>query len=549
VLLASCHGSSAETTTTQVGSSDASSTSPADANASSDDASEAGLPHDAGTLVDAAADADASPVPVGSSVLQYHSHPNRDGYFIDAKLTKAAAAGFRLDRSFRTSFTGNVYGAPLYVENGPSGNGTFYLATESDDVFAFDEKTGAVVWQRNVGTPADASGAGCGNIHPLGITGTPAIDLATRQIVFSAASSDGDGGIATHTIYALSIDDGTIRWSVDVSKLTAGNDAGFNPKPQNQRGAVLIAAGSAYVVYGGHAGDCGDYRGWVVGVPLDGAGAEAFATDVKGAGIWGPGGAASDGTSVFVTTGNGYAWTGPWSDSEGLLRLDPGPAFSGPPPDYFSPYDWAALDQADLDLGSSGPLVIDVPGFSPPALVMAQGKDGYLYLVDRKNLGGVAPMTPGANVGTLQLFDGSICNGAAWATLAGTTYVVVHSTGYLGIACPGSTEGDLIAVKLDPTVPAKMSVAWCVDGGGHGSAIITSSDGVHDGLVWAAGASGTGQLHAWDLATGAVVLDGTDAGIPVPDADVVRPLTTILAANGRIVVDADDAIYAFGSGQ
>ena len=68
---------------------------------------------------------------------------------------------------------------------------------------------------------------------------------------------------------------------------------------------MLIVGGIAYVVFGGHVGDCDVYHGWVIGVPLSGKGARAWATQVGGRGIWAPGGPASDGQSIYVTTGNG----------------------------------------------------------------------------------------------------------------------------------------------------------------------------------------------------------------------------------------------------
>ena len=245
--------------------------------------------------------------------------------------------------------SGNVYATPVYVENGPGGKGTFYVATEDANVFAIDETTGSVTWQKNVGKAANQTGAGCGNIGPIGITGTPAVDLATRLLVFDAASADGNGNIATHTIYGMSIDDGPIKWQVDVSKLTDGMGLSFSPQPQNERSAVLILNGVAYVPFGGHYGDCGSYHGWVVGVPLSGTGATAWATQVGGAGIWGVGGAASDGTSIFVTTGNGFDSSMTWAGSEGLFRLTPGLTFSGSTMDYFVPYNWYSLDQGDVD--------------------------------------------------------------------------------------------------------------------------------------------------------------------------------------------------------
>jgi hypothetical protein len=504
---------------------------------------------DGGVHADAGPDAGGEaggPPPAGASVLEYHNHHNRDGYFVDPLLTKAAAAKLALDPTLTATFSDNTWASPLYVEHGPGGKGTFYVATAGNNLYAFDETAGAAAWPaKSFGSPASQSGAGCGNVQPIGITGTPAIDLATRLVVFGAASADANGDIATHTVYGVSIDDGSTKWSVDVSKLKDASGLAFSPKPQNQRGAVLIVGGIAYVVYGGHAGDCGSYHGWVVGVPLTGTGAKAWATQVGGAGIWAPGGAASDGQSIFVATGNGIGGSQTtWQESEGILRLDPGPTFTQQTADYFAPNDWASLDNGDVDISGSGPLVIDAPSMTPSALVMAQGKDGYLYLLKRADLGGISAAQGTANVGALHVSGGEISNGSAWATVGGTTYVVVRPNGTEGgDGCPNGTSGDLVAVKLDPAAPQKMTVAWCANSGGQGSPIITSSDGTKDGLVWVFGAEGDNRVHAFNLADGTVA--GTSNAAPLQNGATVHHFATIAAVKGRIVVLADDALYAF----
>jgi hypothetical protein len=486
------------------------------------------------------------PPPIGASVLEYHSHHNRDGYFRDPALTATAAAGIAIDPSFVGTFTGNVWASPLYVEKGTGGKGTFYVATASNTLVALDETTGKATFTASTfGAPASQSGAGCGNVAPIGITGTPAIDLATRLIVFDAATADGNGNIATHTIYGVSIDDASTKWSVDVSTLTDASGLAFSPQPQNQRGAVLIVNGIAYVVFGGHAGDCGTYHGWVVGVPLDGKGAKAWATQVGGAGIWAVGGSASDGQSVFVATGNGIGGSNTtWQESEGIFRLDPGPSFTGQPADFFAPNDWANLDNGDVDISGSGPLVIDAPSLTPSALVMAQGKDGWLYLMNRTNLGGISAAQGTANVGALHVSNGEISNGSAWATVGGTTYVVVRPNGTeSGDNCPNGSGGDLVAVKLDPAAAQKMTVVWCANSGGVGSPIITSTDGTNDGLVWTFGAEGDNALHAFKLADGTPV--GTSAAAPLTNGDTVHHFATIAAVHGRIFVTADNNLLAF----
>lgn len=173
---------------------------------------------------------------------------------------------------------------------------------------ALDASTGAVVWRRSVGQPVPRRALPCGNIDPLGITGTPIIDPASRTLFVDAMTTPNGGMTKAHLIAALSLDDGSMRarWPVDVSRIRAGS-LPFTAATQNQRGALALLNGVVYVPDSGHFGDCGDYHGWVVGVPIaDPASAKAWRTRAKGGGIWAPGGIASDGKSIYVATGNTF---------------------------------------------------------------------------------------------------------------------------------------------------------------------------------------------------------------------------------------------------
>jgi len=83
------------------------------------------------------------------------------------------------------------------------------VATEEDLVYALDTRSGAVVWRRSLGSPAPLSRLHCG-IAPLGVTGTPVIDAATRTLYLDAVVTP-DGISRRHLIFALSVDDGTVR--------------------------------------------------------------------------------------------------------------------------------------------------------------------------------------------------------------------------------------------------------------------------------------------------------------------------------------------------
>ncbi len=521
--------------------------------ASADEASADGASADGASASDAAA-------AVGVPVLQFHNHASRDGVFVDPLLTASAAKKMHLDRTFTATIDGNVYAQPLYVVDGPGGQPAFIVATENNNVYALDEN-GATIWARRIGAAA-ARAEVCGNIRPLGITGTPVVDPTRRALYVDAALPGvGTTSMAEHEIHALSLEDGSELaggWPVKASTVSGvmGADAGtmkFLPNPQNQRGALLILGSTLYVPYGGHSGDCTDssgayYRGWVIGVPLDRpGGATGFVTQASQSGIWATGGLATDGTSIFGTTGNaggGQSCPNPppvspppgWAQQEAILRFRPGPVWSGQTTDYWAPADWPCLDNADLDVGGSSPVVVDLPSGSPRHLVVALGKDGNMYVADRTNLGGV-----GAPVASLNILSRTIkAAPAAYATPSGT-YVVAYGIGGAGVGCPAGQTGNLVAVKITPGTPPTLSTAWCADELGEGAPIFTTSDGTHDNLVWAVGAEASNELRAWDADTGALVYAGTDvlAGS--------RHFSTVIAVKGRIFSAADSALNAFTS--
>ena len=135
-----------------------------------------------------------------------------------AAFTPANAANLRRDLNFNGTISGNVYAQPLYVEGGP--NGAMVIAvTESNNVYALNANNGNIIWQRNLG-PAVTSGLPCGNISPLGITGTPVVDLASRSLFLDAMI---DGNPKKHFVYSLNVDTGTTNpdWPVDLNATVA----------------------------------------------------------------------------------------------------------------------------------------------------------------------------------------------------------------------------------------------------------------------------------------------------------------------------------------
>jgi hypothetical protein len=198
--------------------------------------------------------------------------------------------------------------------------------TESNNVYALDAADGSVIWQRHVGPPVPLAHLPCGDIDPLGITGTPVVDLPSRALLFDAMTTTNNGISVKHFIYSMNVDTGTTNsgWPVDVNVALASGSPVFDSYTQNERGALAVLGGIVYVPYGGHAGDCDTYYGWLVGVPLNNpANVTAWATPARGGGMWAVGGPASDGINPFIATGNTFG-ASVWSGGEAIIRFQPG---------------------------------------------------------------------------------------------------------------------------------------------------------------------------------------------------------------------------------
>jgi hypothetical protein len=322
------------------------------------------------------------PINAQVNVTQKNNNLSRDGLYIDAAFTPANAGNLTRDLNFNGAVTGNVHAQPLYIEGGPNGP-MVIVVTASNNVYALDADTGTVIWQGTDIGPAVTSGLPCGNISPVGIIGTPVVDLTSRSLFFDALI---DGQTKKHFIYSLNVDTGATNtgWPVDVTAAIPG----FTSNVQEERGALALVNGIVYVPYSGYFGDCGSYHGWVIGVQInDPIQVMGWATGAIGGGIWGHSGVASDGTNMFVITGNTFGTNGNWMGGEAIIRLQAGPVFSGQPSDYWAPTNWFSLDNGDTDLGGCSAILIDAPSATPSQLVLALGKDGNAYLVNRNNLG------------------------------------------------------------------------------------------------------------------------------------------------------------------
>src|SRR6516165_1646300 len=206
-----------------------------------------------GSLFLAALIATGLPMPAQSQqagVLSYHGSPERSGHFVVPGLTWERARSLRLDQNFHARVSGHVYAQPLYWRAAGSQLRMLLVATEDNTVHAIDAASGAEIWRRSLGRPVARSSLGCGNIDPLGITGTPVIDPSTAAIYLSAAVAETSG--PRHRVFALALQDGAPLpgWPVDVTDALRSAGKKFNARDQNQRGALTILDGTVYVPFG-----------------------------------------------------------------------------------------------------------------------------------------------------------------------------------------------------------------------------------------------------------------------------------------------------------
>jgi outer membrane protein assembly factor BamB len=473
--------------------------------------------------------------PAGASVLQYHGSGDRSGNLVVPALTFDKAKGVHIDPAFQAQVSGHVYAQPLYWQPPGTAAGMLLVASEDNAVTALDAATGKAIWHTTLAPPVPRSALSCGNIDPLGITGTPTIDAASQAIFLDAATM-GAGGV-THLVYGLSLKDGSVLpgWPIDVAQALKAEGKTFNAHDQNERGALIILGKTVYVPFGGHFGDCGDYHGWVVGISLDAPHTvSSWETRARGGGTWAPGGISSDGTSLFVATGNTFA-ASTWMDGDAVLRLSPDLKAPTAAKDSFAPSNWLDLDRRDLDLGGANVMPLDVPaaGQTRP-LALALGKDGKAYVLDRTNLGGVGA-TAGATVST-----GAIRTGPAAFPASDGVFVAFQGA---GAHCPSASQGNgLTMLKISGASPPQLNTAWCAALKGAGSPIVTTTDGHSNPIVWVVGAEGDNRLHGFRGDTGEVVFNGGGAADAMTG---LRHFQTLIATDDHIYVAADGKVYAF----
>jgi hypothetical protein len=470
--------------------------------------------------------------PTNGTVAFYHGAPDRAGNYVVPNLNWYTAASVHRAAQFDGKVEGHIYAQPLYWRPPGAGPGLIIAATESNLVYALDADTGRVVWRAVLGNPVPGTALPCGNIDPLGITGTPVIDADRGAAYLDAVVNDR--GKPRHFVFGLRLTSGEVLpgFPIDIDGGLGARGVHFDPAAQNQRGALAILNGRIFVPFSGHYGDCSDYHGIVVALDVDPPQVTAsWATRASKGGIWAPAGLSEAGGALYFSTGNTEGAQS-WGDGEGVFRVGPELSHSTNPRDFFSPSDWKQLDTDDLDLSGVTPLPLKLAG---DQMLLALGKDGNAYLLNRAYLGGI-----GGALATLRAARSVISTAPA-------VYPLRHGVGVAyqaqGTICPNGsyvTGIGALAVTADPK--KRLSSAWCARMNGGGAPIATTTDGSSEPIVWAVGAEGDDRLHGFRGDNGQELYSGTASGDGMSG---LRHFATILVARGRFYIAGDSRIFAF----
>jgi outer membrane protein assembly factor BamB len=500
------------------------------------------------------------------AVTTYHNDNYRSGANTqEAILTPANVNAAQFGRKTVLNVTGFVYAQPLYVPN-VNINGVLhnvvYIATEHDQVYAFDVNSGQQLWTKNLlistgpliqVNPVSSSDVSCNDLVPeIGITGTPVIDVPNNEMFLVAKTKEFNAVTHTtsfyQTLYALDIRTGAIRTpphrvSGRVPGTGQGSQGGFltfDPLVEGQRASLLLENGQVFVAWASHC-DNAAYHGWIMSfeeLALISTGVFVDTPNGREGGYWGGGsGPAADSSgAIYLATGNGtYDSNSDYGDSVLRLRWSTGISLA----DYFTPWDQQSLDANDTDVGSGGvTLLPDQPGAPHPHLLVQVGKEGTIDVVNRDNMGHFHANNDDQIVQTLPFIIGGVFGSPAFW----------NNTAYFG-----GVFDSLKAFSYDPQTqllsagPTSHS-AEAFNFPGPTPAI--SSNGTSNGIVWIVETDnyggGEAVLRAYSAGNLGTELYNSQQNPSRDNPGLAVKFAVPTIADGHVFVGAENQVSVYG---
>jgi hypothetical protein len=442
----------------------------------------------------------------------------------------------RFGKVFTLRVDGDIYAQPLYLPAvdvpGKGRHNVLYVATEHDSVYAFDadgqprEPLWHTSFLKSGVSTVPAGDVACGFIRPeIGITPTPVIDVATGTIYVLARTLEGEGlmgrGRFVQRLHALAITTGAEKFGGPV----AIDASGFNALRELPRAGLLLAGGQVYLTWGSSC-DVGPYHGWVMAYDARTLAQTAAFNTSPGAGesgIWQSDNApaADDQGNIYAATGNGRFTPGrDFGDT--VLKLSLGGRALAVR-DSFTPANQAELNARDLDIGSGGPML------TPNGLVLAGGKNGALYVLDRQHMA-----TP------RQIFE---FRGGIYAAPA-----YWHGHVYL---LPGGDYLSDFALKADG-LSEKPLARGQQHFGNPGATPAISANGSANGIVWLIetkawnGADRPAVLRAYGALDVAHEIYNSEQNAARDRVGLTLRFTIPTVMNGRVYVEAKGEVDVYG---
>jgi hypothetical protein len=357
-----------------------------------------------------------------TSVLTYQYNNSRTGANINETILNPSnvnVSTFGKLHSFPVDSL--VYGQPLYVPGLQIAGGVHnivFVITENNSVYAFDAdyKVSTPLWHTRIGLPVPCSasqpvpGSNCNLVYltsVIGITATPVIDLTqgTHGAIYVEGRTDpNNAGKYFHVLHKYDLSTGkdmsgspvVINGSVHgTGKDNVNGVVTFNPRSENDRGALLLANGIVYVPFAS-INDAPIFHGWIFGYNATTmTRSYVFNTtpnnstnhggDGEQGGIWNGTITADANNVLYTTTGNG-TWDATVSDwGNSYLKLKPGTS-SLKVLDYFTPRA-LAFDTRDTDLGTNAAILLPDQTGTYPHVMISGDKNGTVYVVNRDNMG------------------------------------------------------------------------------------------------------------------------------------------------------------------
>jgi outer membrane protein assembly factor BamB len=496
----------------------------------------------------------ALPVAAAADWLMFGGDPQRSGWargeeILNASIVKDLKLEWtiKLDNEAREMYALTV---PVTVNPVITPRGfkeLVFVAGTSDALFAIDSDAGKLFWHKKFAI----EGVSKQKPHwlcPVALNATPVIDK--RGGTIHVVTSDG-------LLHSLNVVNGEDRRPPKQ----------FTPPFAKPYSLTMVDN----VLYAATGQGCGGAKNGVFAMDLgdpERPVTEFRSTTTGGAGIWGRAGVAIgfDGR-IYAETGDG-AWdpvAGKWADS--VLALEPKTLKLA---DYYTPANRAWITKKDLDMGCMSPVVFRYKGRE---IVAAAGKEGVIYLLDAKSLGGADHATPNYRSPLITNDEVNFYGGGFWGAFStweeadGTRWLYAPAYGPPAATAPkfphsyGETpNGSVMAFRivekdgkivpeaawmsLDMAVPEPVVIA--------GGVVFALANGEYVGQVDAngrllssadrIGKRGHAILYALDARTGQVLWSSG------------KTITSwvhfggLAVANGRVYVTTHDSmVYAFST--